>query len=597
MSTFRPNIALMKNSIFTLSMMLVSMVLTGNAVVAQQQKKSEEITVVAPYEPTIGDAQKITINPNLEPPKIEKLQPIYNVRPVKPDLRVSSSTLPLQMVHREDYSKLFGNYLKAGFGNYLTPLAEIYLTNNRSKKYMFGLQANHLSSNHRIKHYPYSGFSDNQASIFGKTFLEKKFALGGDLGFNRHVVHFYGLAPTIPGRDTLADLPKKQIRQRVTQFYLNAGFEKINEKSGKPWYDLRVGYYYLFDYDDANEHLTTLLSGLDFPIHLFGQEEMEHIGARIEADYHHFSFNTRNLNNAGAFVIKPYLSATFFDLLNIKAGFNSFFEFDAVTKFYLFPSLDMSVKAYDQIIILKGSFSGEIKNHYFSDLFQVNPFIVSDIPMVRESQKVKGMFSVCGTIAGKFSYDLGVSYLYADNYPFFVTDTTSFLKNRFTLAFDDQVQALDGHAVFSLFDQSGLDLSLEINYHHYVTDELKPWYKPALDGKLSGRYTLFNKLNLKAIVIGYTDMYDRIFVKEPGSGQIRKDYQTLRGVVGINLGAEYRINKALGIFVELNNLINSRYYRWAAYPSQKLNFLAGINFSIIPDLKGNREAIRLDQAY
>jgi len=134
MSTFRPNIALMKNSIFTLSMMLVSMVLTGNAVVAQQQKKSEEITVVAPYEPTIGDAQKITINPNLEPPKIEKLQPIYNVRPVKPDLRVSSSTLPLQMVHREDYSKLFGNYLKAGFGNYLTPLAEIYLTNNRSKK-------------------------------------------------------------------------------------------------------------------------------------------------------------------------------------------------------------------------------------------------------------------------------------------------------------------------------------------------------------------------------------------------------------------------------------------------------------------------------
>jgi outer membrane receptor protein involved in Fe transport len=53
----------------------------------------------------------------------------------------------------------------------------------------------------------------------------------------------------------------------------------------------------------------------------------------------------------------------------------------------------------------------------------------------------------------------------------------------------------------------------------------------------------------------------------------------LKGITDINLGFEYRYNKKLGAFLNLNNLAGTRYYRWNNYPTYRFNFLAGLSYS------------------
>ena len=69
-------------------------------------------------------------------------------------------------------------------GNNNTPLAEISITNHRSKKGAIGFYARHYSSNGKVPlendQRVFAGFMDNDASLFGKKFFGK--SLSGYFG-------------------------------------------------------------------------------------------------------------------------------------------------------------------------------------------------------------------------------------------------------------------------------------------------------------------------------------------------------------------------------------------------------------------------------
>jgi hypothetical protein len=52
--------------------------------------------------------------------------------------------------------------------------------------------------------------------------------------------------------------------------------------------------------------------------------------------------------------------------------------------------------------------------------------------------------------------------------------------------------------------------------------------------------------------------------------------KTLGLVADINLGLEYRYNKRLSAFIQMNNLASQRYNRWYNHPVQIFQFMGGI---------------------
>src|SRR5690606_4259157 len=54
---------------------------------------------------------------------------------------------------------------------------------------------------------------------------------------------------------------------------------------------------------------------------------------------------------------------------------------------------------------------------------------------------------------------------------------------------------------------------------------------------------------------------------------------TIPSFMDISAGAEYRATDRIGVYVRLNNVLNTTYERYLFYPRLGLNVIGGVNFS------------------
>jgi hypothetical protein len=130
--------------------------------------------------------------------------------------------------------------------------------------------------------------------------------------------------------------------------------------------------------------------------------------------------------------------------------------------------------------------------------------------------------------------------------------------------------------------QAGEKLSLrgDVDYRKYMPEnEEHAWHKPAMHLIITGRYNIADKFILNMNIYRITKQYAKI----PSFGITVNDivYETrsINAINDFNLGIEYRYNKKLSAFVNLNNIAAYRYFRWNNYPTQRFNFLAGLTYS------------------
>ena len=217
------------------------------------------------------------------------------------------------------------------------------------------------------------------------------------------------------------------------------------------------------------------------------------------------------------------------------------------------------------------------------DISEQNLYISPVLPWnyVYDKFKIYGGFQ--SNISRSFNFNGSISSSSYENYPLFVVDTSVYLHNSFTLLYDNiSTVTLKGELEF--VKSARLRLALNGTYTHYKTvDQEYAWYKPAYIFEFTGRYDIQSKITItaKATVNGpvwalapeANSLIDRSAVSyllEP---------EKIKGWADINLGAEYRFNKALSFWLNFNNLTNSKYNRWYNYRSYGLNLLGGVSYS------------------
>ena len=136
---------------------------------------STTIISITDYKPFLSDAFKIKENPvindtnkiipELKYSFLDKQVPVtFEIDPIKP-----------AKIKGEPLVKLYHGYAKVGFGTNVTPLAEVYYNDVRSKNLSYGFAGKHFSSN-GISSIDYSNFSTNELNAFGKRYT-KEFTL------------------------------------------------------------------------------------------------------------------------------------------------------------------------------------------------------------------------------------------------------------------------------------------------------------------------------------------------------------------------------------------------------------------------------------
>ena len=97
--------------------------------------------------------------------------------------------------------------------------------------------------------------------------------------------------------------------------------------------------------------------------------------------------------------------------------------------------------------------------------------------------------------------------------------------------------------------------------------------------KMSGVYNLYDKLLFKVDLNLGLQRYAKVYQSGPDVGKENNQYYyNLGNIIDGNLGIEYRYNKRISGFLQINNVASQRYQQFYNYPVIPLQVLAGITF-------------------
>jgi len=204
------------------------------------QEINKEVTVVKAYKPEVKDATKINQMPEFNDtlaiiPKFE-----YSISSVKLNTPFTPRPVNAAKMIADPLTSLHTSYIKLGYGNYFTPLAELSISSQRSKENSFDIYLKHqsakgtvtLDNNEKVD----APYSNSEAILWGKHIF-KKSVLSGNAGYFGDKSAFYGYNSNNPNVSTI-NFNINDNLQTYQGGNFALGFESLETDSTKLNYNL-----------------------------------------------------------------------------------------------------------------------------------------------------------------------------------------------------------------------------------------------------------------------------------------------------------------------------------------------------------------------
>ncbi len=518
-----------------------------------------EFMINKELEITLPPAQRIfqKVPPDaLNDRETEPLQ--YTFKEYNPTIGDIPTNLRVLKLKNERLTTKPGNYLKVGFGNYITPYFEASLNSLPDKTGNYGVKLKHLSSVNGPVDDGNSGDSHSNVLLFGK-YIGRKASIGGDLKYSRDGYHFYGYDPG-------TEVSKDSIKQAFNEIQLD--FEMKNHDIESPiQYKLYGSVYNISDKYDASEF--GFRSGINGKYKINDQ-----IHAKLDLGMLFSSYKNPESINRSLFRIFPGLVYTTGDLM-VDVGVKVVNNNDTIvgdTKTNIYPSLKAEYNILDNITAY-GSIGGDTEEVTFQSMAKENPYINSNFPLIHSNNSLDFTLGVKGNLVQYLAFDVGIRSAIYKNMYFFVNDTASF--NRFGVIYDHGNTTLfQVLASVSYFKSNTIGSTLALKLNGYSTGEVeKAWHKPKFELNYSFWYNFYDKVKFSADIFALGGIQTVDF-RDPTPTR-----STLDGAMDLNLKIEYNLSERYGAFVSVNNLLGNNYQIYNQYPTRGLLAIVGISVS------------------
>lgn len=564
-------IALHLHKVFP-SYCLILFLLTLLTIQAAGQGKNEEVTIIAPYIPSLGNAAKIPFRPEIRPEEEQKAPEFeYSYLTKKYEVRLETDDIEPVKYSGEEKEQLYRNYARFGMGNYATPYLDFNAASLQSEKYLFGVRLKHLSSQGKIRDYAPSAYSHNLFDVYGKVFTSTH-TISGDIGYKRDVVHFYGFVP-----DSFPDIEftKDDLKQRFQLVHGKVEFGSNYTEAGKLNHKVSIGLNFFSDYYKTKESEVILEVGLNKAFKTSNRDFSHSFSLDMGLDF----FGYRDSIDFGSpfFIpIRPVYRFSFgqyrfeagldIEMAGGSTNTGSSFGID------VFPLLRAEVIVIEERVKAFAEVSGKRTANSFHSLAVTNPFITSVPVIVYTDEQIKVGGGITGNFGGvNFTADAFYSYL--NDMPLFVTDTSLEFDNKFNLIYEN-MNLLKIRASLGYIKLNRISARLMAAYFHYIPkNELKAWQMPNFEVDLDAGYTFLEKYTLRATVYACGTKYARTF---SGDETVATK---IKGAFDLGAGFDYRINRMITAYADVNNILNQRYQRWYHYPVQGILVMAGVKIS------------------
>ncbi len=531
----------------------------------------DEVDIVKAYEPILISSNKVPFSPNL--PNIVKTKPdpqTYTFSDVKGKITYSAEDIrPIKAAGKKPEKNQFF-YAKIGFGYPLTPLAKIVMTNPIQAKYRAGLDADFIMTFKNKKEY--QNYTDFKIKGFGEYFIKKKVSLGGELFYRLNQHNFYGYSDEISNRDSLK-----------TNFNRFGGAVKLRGiEDADYYYNAEVNFTSVINKNVFHKpkELTIGVNaegGYNFKKNYWLGGKIVVTNVSYKGNYQDTTFGAF-LNNQNHLSVQaiPYGKIRF-KIWQLKAGPNLI-----VTnrKFYILPEIENQLQIYKDYLVMYNEWKTQVKINSLNNLSLENPFVVTD-NYDNSIDEIRTIIGLRGSAKG-FGYDVRFSQLVSRTNAQFINTFGPFGEK--SIGFDVQsvgnLRAWNPHIgiSYNLGNQFGAKAWFDyFIYNKNTADELS--YVPKLKAGVSAFYNWKDKLYVNVDVTGH----GRVNGVQGNNNDFPPYYSTslipIKGLVDVNLSANYFITKNIGVFVDLNNLGFQKWQRFYRYPTYNFQVIGGVKLS------------------
>lgn len=469
-----------------------------------------------------------------------------------------TDTEPFQRNFGSDRGILYHSYVKAGYGNYQSPLGELYINNIESDFLNYGVFLKHQGF--------YEGPVDGENSAEDHTnvrldgsYFQEDIEFFGKLGYDRDKHHFYGYQRGLEvSRDTISQI--------LNTIYGNVGLRRI-DREAILYYEAGLALRLFNDNYAAREHEV----GLTAQLGIKANDERWRGGLAIRGFITSPSDTTYSGINRNYGKLFPYVQFSD-EQFKIKAGANLVVDNDGLpemsTNFHVFPSIAASYHLSESFGIY-AEVEGDVIRKTYYDFVMENPFLGPSAELKNTIQDFQVDAGVTGAINDELSYKTGIRYGDYQNMHFYgnhLEDST-----RFQLIYDSGTKVLNYHISVGWKYEDWYQLQASGNYYHYeLSDINSPWHKPewalGVENYImpGDKWFITANLNLlggiQALNLDSTES------------------TTLSPIIDLAAKVDYAFTPRFSVFVEGNNLLNQKNERYWNYRARGIQGIGGLTF-------------------
>jgi len=457
----------------------------------------------------------------------------------------------------ENSSDVFGGFLRAGYGNYASPLLEAYVNNRKDKNKLLGAHLYHNSSGKGPVDGKNSGSGTTSLSLFGKSFSES-LALSGNVEAENRTSHFYGYPP-----GTIAD--KKAIKQSYSRFKL--GGELSNAKNSDFAYKLGAGFSFLGDKYDARE--------TEFDADFASSYEMDADSKiNLRANFAYINRKDAEVTAKGRslFTVAPSYAFSPVDDLKLSVGAVAAFENDSIDSknVHLYPDVRASYPVSPSVDFV-ASLTGGIEKVSLQTLSTENIWLGPNVPIFHTNKAIDLQLGINAKIGNKVSAHTGISVASLKNWYFFRNRATD--VSKFDVLYDDgATKRTNFYAALSYAQTETAKFLLRGDVYSYSTDVVaEAWHRPTYKLTANTSFNVYQKLLFNVDLITQGGMK----AQNPVTSEVVK----LKGAFDLNFKAEYLFSETFSAFLQFNNVTSNKYPVFLNYPVRGFQMMAGITWS------------------
>jgi hypothetical protein len=566
---------------------IISIIILILAIPAMGQKNQEtglkrEVTLYNPYKPSLPDVTKKSFLPEMTDTagakpefiyhvKTYPFMPSYNATPVKP-----AALLP------DPLPKLYNSYVNLGFGTYITPLAEVSISNQRSKKGAFGFYGRHFSTNGNVElqndKKTFAGYMDNDAMLYGKRFL-KGSILNGQVDFTQKTRYAYGYDTSF----TNYEAAKKDIKLNYYNAGASMGLASSRIDSSVFSYNFNLGYHFFSSGTNYYQH------NLGFTGEMAKNWNGFYAGARLDFNYYKPS-DSISLNSKYLASVTPFIKKSTNEW-NLKLGMTILLDkaYADPSTLHLYPDVSFGFKIIPDYLGFFADLTGRMENNNPLNVIDQNPYLLPGkaLYQVRNTDYAlvvkagfRGETGIQGSYSVSASYSVVNDMLFFSNYVL-IDSTAVKQRGNYFIAQPDDADILNVHGDMSGRIADNISFETGANYYKYsLANNQYPWNKPSWDAVIRVKYNLRDKI-IAGVGMNALGKRNLLVTRVHLNPFLNESYTTeVPAALSFNLSAEYRYTKILSFWLKLNNISFSKYYEWAYFPTQRFMFLLGFTYSL-----------------